>query len=155
MIRHLTAWFVALALAGLTATAEPAGEPDHRALVLVTSHDSPIDDLSAADLRLSYLAVPVRADNVEIRPVLNRSDDLLHEVFLQKVIYLSSQHYSRQIVSRVFQSGGTRPATADSESDLVALLRRDPRRISYMWRRDAQRHEGIKAVDVLWEGSLR
>lgn len=155
MIRHLMAWFVALALAGLTVTAEPAGESDHRALVLVASTDSPIDGLSAADLRLSYLAVPVRADNVEIRPVLNRSEKLLHEVFLQKVIYLSAQHYRRQVVSRVFQSGGIRPAIADSESDLVMLLRQDPRRVSYMWRRDAQRHQSIKSLDVLWEGSLR
>jgi hypothetical protein len=128
---------------------------EERAVVVVAAKTSPIEAITPRQVRLAFLAVPVRVEGVQVRPVLNTSDPLLHEVFLQKTIYLSDQHYRRQIVSQVFRSGGTRPAETGSGRELIELLRKAPDRISYMWRRDAHARDDLKVLQVLWEGSIQ
>lgn len=128
---------------------------EERAVVIVAAQDSPLDAITPHQVRLSFLAVPVRVDGALVKPVLNTGDPLLHEVFLQKAIYLSDQHYRRQIVSQVFRSGGARPAEARGTRELIELLQRGPERIGYMWRRDARDHNDLKILQVLWQGSVQ
>lgn len=137
----------------LLATALASGN-DQRTLVAVVAADSPITELSTDQLRLSYLAVATRQDGVLIKPVLNASEPLLHEVFLQKVLYLSAHHYQRQVVQRVFQSGGARPPTAKSNGALATMLEQDPGRVGYMWLRDFQQFPELRTVRVLWQGAV-
>jgi hypothetical protein len=128
---------------------------DVRTLVAVASARSPLAGMKPAELRLAFLALPVGTGDTRPRPVINQSDSLLYEVFLQKVVFLSSQHYQRQMVSHVFQRGGTRPAVVDDERRVVELLHADPQRISFMWAQDARRYEGLMVVRVLWQGPVR
>lgn len=128
---------------------------DVRTLVAVASARSPLAGLKPAELRFAFLALPVRQGGARPRAVLNQSDPLLYEVFLQKVVFLSSQQYHRQVVSHVFQRGGTRPAVVDDERRLVELLHADPQRVSFMWAQDARRYQGLIVVRVLWQGSVR
>lgn len=132
-----------------------ASRAEVRAVVIVGARDSLIETVTPYQVRLSFLAVPVRADTVTIKPVLNTSDPLLHEVFLQKAMYLSDQHYRRRVLSQVFHSGGARPAEATSNRQLIELLLQAPNRISYMWERDARNHGELKILQVLWQGSIQ
>ncbi|MFC0679549.1 hypothetical protein ACFFGH_17065 [Lysobacter korlensis] len=151
MKRAVTLLVWALAVASPAASAAE----DVRTLVAVASDRSQLAGLKPADLRLAFLALPVGKGDARPRPVINQSNPLLYEVFLQKVVFLSSQHYQRQMVSHVFQRGGTRPAVVDDERRVVQLLHEDPQRISFMWAKDAQRYEGLKVVRVLWQGPVR
>lgn len=144
-------------LLGALAVGSPAAHAaeEVRTLVAVASERSALTAMKPADLRLAFLALPVSQGNARPRPVINQSSPLLYEVFLQKVVFLSSQHYQRQMVSHVFQRGGTRPTSVDDEQRLVELLHEDPQRISFMWAQDAQRYRGLKVVRVLWQGPVR
>lgn len=130
-----------------------AGE-EERSVVLVAARESPLNGLPAKDLRLAYLAVPVRYNDLEVRPVINETDPLLHEIFLQKVMYLSAQHYRRQVLARVFRRGGSRPTVVEKSGGLVETLAADPRRVSYMWRREAEKHPNLRILGQIWKGRL-
>ena len=148
----LACWILLTTLSALPHQAAPRAGGD-RTLVVVTSVASPTETLSPMEVRLSYLAVPVEPGGSPLRPVLNQSDELLFEVFLQKVMFLSSDHYRRQLVARVFQSGGTRPPVVRDPAEVVNMLKEDPRRISYMWQRDAAALAELKTIAVLWHGN--
>lgn len=145
----------AIAVLGVLLAWNGATRAGERAVVVVAAQDSPIESITPRQVRLSFLAVPVRVEDVLIKPVLNTGDSLLHEVFLQKAIYLSDQHYRRQIVSQIFRSGGARPAEARDSRQLVELLLQAPERISYMWQRDARIHNELKVLQVLWQGPMQ
>ncbi|MDX1571908.1 MAG: hypothetical protein R3200_15610 [Xanthomonadales bacterium] len=148
----LAPWILLATLLALPNEVErtPDGE---RTLVVVASAASRAETLSPSEVRLSYLAVPVELDGSPVRPVLNQSDELLFEVFLQKVMFLSADHYRRQLVARVFQSGGARPPVVRELGEVVSMLEEDPRRISYMWQSDAAELAGLKTIAVLWHGN--
>ena len=148
----LRPWILLVTLVVLPSVPVQATEGG-RALVVVASAASPAETLSAAEVRLSYLAVPVELGGSPVRPVLNQSDELLFEVFLQKVMFLSSDHYRRQLVARVFQSGGARPPVVRELAEVVSMLKEDPRRISYMWQSDAAELVELKTIAVLWQGN--
>lgn len=148
-------WFAAITALALLMAWHGPSRAEERAVVMVAARNSPIEAIAPHEVRLSYLAVPVRAEGILVKPVLNTSDPLLHEVFLQKAIYLSDQHYRRQIVSQVFRSGGARPAEARNTGHLVELLQQETQRISYMWRRDAQDRNDLKILQILWQGSIQ
>lgn len=148
-------WFAAITGLAVVLAWNGPSRAEERALVIVAAEDSPIEAITPHEIRLSFLAVPVRVKGVLVKPVLNPGDPLLHEVFLQKAIYLSDQHYRRQLVSQVFRSGGARPAEARGTDQLVELLQRVPERISYMWQRDAQSRDDLKILQVLWQGSIQ
>lgn len=131
------------------------GNDEVQTLVAVSSGRSVLAGLKPTDLRLAFLSVPIGQGAARARPVLNHSSPLLYEVFLQKVVFLSSEQYQRQLVAHVFRSGGTRPMSVETEEQLVRLLREDPQRVSFMWARDAARHADIKVVKVLWQGAVR
>ncbi len=123
-------------------------------LVLVTAADSPIDPLSAGQIRSVFLGLPIENRGVQLRPLQNVSDPLLYEVFLQKTVFMSARSYERQLILRVFRSGGQRPLRFEDERGLVATLRHNPGAITYMWEHSARQTAGIRILQGLWEGAL-
>ena len=123
--------------------ASGAAEPT---VVLVASAQSPISGLSLSDARKIYLGVPVRIKDKTIQPLRNASDNLLVEVFMQRVMYMASETYERQILNRVFRLGGERPPNFSESTPLLAALQTNPWAISYMWRDVALSTPGIKIV---------
>lgn len=146
-------YFTALAI--FLATGPTMAESAPRTLVIVAAQDSPVEEITLRQVRLAFLAVPVRIEGTLVKPILNTADRLLHEVFLQKAIFLSDQNYRRQILAQVFRSGGTRPMEADSTRKLVELLVDSPQRISYMWENEARNHSDLKIVLVVWQDSIQ
>lgn len=134
--------FLITALAGLAiASIEAAADPE---LVLVASARSPVAQITVADARKLFLGIPVTVHGQAIKPVRNLSDGLLSEMFMQKVMFMSSEDYERQIETRVSRTGGGRPASHGDLSGLTAALQRDPLAVSYMPR--SQAGSGLKIV---------
>jgi len=130
-----------------------AAQTTPRQLVLVSSSESAVTGLSNKETRKVFLAVPTVVDGVRLKPLLNESDPLVSEVFLQKVIFMSKSKYERQLVSRVFRVGGSRPPVFKDIAKLLAELRASPDRITYMWSDQFTPTDGVKSIGVLWEDS--
>lgn len=140
MNRGLRMLVLALAAAALPAEAVSNG------LVLVAGAHSPIARLSPEEARKLYLGVPVLVDGQPLQPMRNHTDPMTDEMFLQKVMFMSAQAYERQILGRVYRSGGKRPPAFTDSRDLVKALAADPMAVTYMQREAAAATPGVKIV---------
>ncbi len=78
-------------------------------LVLVTARSNQIEKLQPRQFRKLFLDVPVFSNNEQLIPLINTSDKLLYEIFLQKVVYMSVRNYERMLISNTFRTGRPRP----------------------------------------------
>lgn len=125
-------------------------QSEKRRLLLVCSDDSVITSVSYADIRKIFLGIPTSINGVRVRPLINESDELITEVFLQKIIYMSRPVYERQLVMRVFRFGGQRPEVFNDLSDLVNELNQAPESVTYMWSDQISMDYKLKTLNVLW-----
>ena len=65
---------------------------------------------------------------------------------MQRVMFMATETYERQILYRVFRSGGQRPAVYSETGELVGALVSNPLTVSYMWKETALATEGIKII---------
>lgn len=107
-------------------------QPAELRLVLVTSAQSAIPQLSAEEARKLYLGLPMVVDGQLLHPLRNNTDSTVQEMFMQKVMFMSTQAYERQILSRVFRQGGSRPPVYTEPGDLLRALESDRTAVSYM-----------------------
>lgn len=68
-----------------------------------------------------------------------------------EVMFMSTPTYERQILSRVFRIGGTRPPVYNNLDKLIDALEADPSTLSYMSRKDAQATPDIKIIGNVGE----
>lgn len=134
----------------LTAGGVHADE-QHRALVLVSGTHGKIEKLSNDEVLFLFMDAPVVKDGQRLQPVLNGTDSLLREVFLQKVMFMSWRHYQRRLVSQAFSHGWARPETVSNLGDLIYKLQHEPGSITYMWKKTAE-EKRLNIVQVLWAG---
>lgn len=100
-------------------------------LVMVTSADSRIGPLTRPMIRKIYLGsagMPSRP----IYPLINQSNRLLHEMFLQKVLFMSKETYERHMRHSKFPVGTLLPVSYRSEARLLKHLNAHPDSISYV-----------------------
>ncbi len=115
-------------------------------LVLVTSAQSPIAQLTTVETRKLYLGVPFQVNGRAITALRNTSDARLQEVFMQHVMYMATETYERQILNRVFRAGGQRPPVYSEPHELMQALYSNPLAISYLWNETALATPGIKIL---------
>jgi hypothetical protein len=135
----------------LSANATDAAPP--RTLVLATSTNSAIPALTTQEARKLFMGVPLEKDGAHPIPLLNTSDALTYEVFLQKVAFMSASVYESQTLSVVFRLGGKRPDSYSDLPTLVQTLQQNPGTVTYLWEEQVKANQGIKTVNVLWQGS--
>ena len=121
------------------------------ALVLVTSSDSPITDISSLDIRKTYLGISVTIAGSTVRPVRQQNDSRLNLIFLQSVIAMSQRSYERRLLSMMLKYGTPRPTEVDDREALIEMLERNPHAIGYMWESDARSDSRVRKVKVLWK----
>ena len=117
--------------AGLLAQGEPS-------LVLVANAHSTIQRLSPDEMRKLYLGIPMIIDGQRVHPLRN-TNPMVQEMFMQKVMFMSTPAYERQILSRVFRMGGMRPPEYDEVNELLKALESDPAAVTYLPREFAAR----------------
>jgi len=128
---------------------------ESRRLVLVTGTQQ-LDHtvLSQREIRRVFLGQAVEKSGNHITALINDSDPLLYQVFLQKVVFMSANAYERHLLSTVFRMGGTRPATYMNIPSLVSALRGQTGTISYMWEKSARVTPGVIIIGELWAGPI-
>jgi len=145
-LRHL---ILCLSLICVSSTAQTV----QRSLLLVCSDNAKLESLSHADVRKLFLGVPLTVDQVRLKPILNASDPLATDVFLQKVIFMSRRQYERQLLSRVFRLGDQRPPEYEDIDLLAKALLDTPDSLSYMWSEQLEHLTGLKSLGILWSDS--
>ncbi|HEY9198419.1 MAG TPA: hypothetical protein VIR60_03560 [Gammaproteobacteria bacterium] len=145
--------FVAM-LAAVLFVAAPyaavAQSDDDRRLVLIASGDSGITALSAAEIRKLFLGVVVEQQGRSLVALRNQTDPVLHEVFLQKVMFMSGPMYERTLLTRLLRTKATRPEAYDSEPALLQALHTNPGAVTYMWADRAAELPDLRVVVELW-----
>jgi hypothetical protein len=124
-----------------------------RSLLLVAGDQNDTVTFSHAELRKIFLGIPVTRNDVRIKPILNLTDPLAMDVFLQQVVFMSEREYKRQLLSRVFRLGGPRPPEYDDIDELVDALRDAPGSLTFMWAEQFETRSGLVSLGVLWASS--
>lgn len=124
-----------------------------RSLLLVAGEQSETGTFSRAELRKIFLGIPVTRNDVRIRPLLNSTDALVMNVFLQQVVFMSEREYKRQLLSRVFRLGDQRPSEYDNIDELVDALSKTPGSLTFMWAEQFETQSGLVSLGVLWASS--
>jgi hypothetical protein len=140
--------FLHLCIAAMCAV--PAAASANDAVVLVTADPDPDFSLESLQVRKLFLGFTVLHAGNALRPVRNRSDDLLDKIFLQHVMAMSSETYERRLLSLSLQQGRPRPVEVRSWSRLVEVLLGIPHSVSFAWQSDIEDIPAIRAVRTLW-----
>jgi hypothetical protein len=136
---------IAILLAACMLPAAAMAHAEEQRIAIVASAKSGIKVISAKEVRRAYLGASIVLDGVEIKPLLNQTDKLAGEVFLQKVLFMSAEAYERQLISRSFQ-GGSRPKVYENLTDLLAALHNDNATITFMLYETAINNPGIRII---------
>jgi len=118
-------------------------------LVLVANARSAIQKLSPDEARKLYLGVPLIVDTQRVHPLRNNTDPMVQEMFMQKVMFMSTPAYERQVLSRVYRLGGTRPLVYAELRELLKALEKDLAAVTYLPRELATARPGLKIVGEL------
>lgn len=124
-------------LALLTGFLVPGAPSAQTAMVLVASTQSPIVHVGPDEARRLYLGLPLLVDGRQVRPLRNGVDPQATEIFLQHVMYMSSDAYERQMRKRSREAGGDCPPLKTDQQDLLQALSGDPMAVTYMRRSQA------------------
>lgn len=140
--------FLQLCIAAMCAA--PAAAAGNDAVVLVTAEPDPDFSLESLQVRKLFLGFTVLHAGNALRPVRNRSDDLLDKIFLQHVMAMSAATYERRLLSLTLQQGRPRPIEVRSWARLVEALLGIPHSVSFAWQSDVDDIPAIRAVRTLW-----
>ena len=138
----------AILFAACVLLATPTVRAEDQRIAIVVNAESGIQAISAKEVRRAYLGASIVLNGVEIRPLLNQSDPLAVEVFLQRIMFMSAEAYNRQLISHAFQ-GGSRPKDYENPEALIAALHRDNAAITFMMYDTAVRTRGIRIIGKL------
>lgn len=142
-----TRWLIGVCCAGwLTGAMGDGLGCSKQDIVLVSAHQSPIKSLAPVEVRRLFLGFPVNQHGQRIQPLLNLSESLLYEVFLQKVIFMSASTYERQVLARTFQQGNAQPLEFTAQEPLNDALKSRLLSVTFMWEKDAKNKPNLKIV---------
>jgi len=137
-----------VALMILCSASTYASEVNHA--VLVAAAGTPVEKISNKELKRLYLGYPMTSDKRHFEPLVNQSNKIIYQGFLQKVMFMSEQSYNRKLVTRVFRHGGERPPRFQQRDPLISALKKNTNAITFMTPELAAGIEGIQVVQPLW-----
>lgn len=131
-----------------------ANSDEFRRLVLVTGASSGITSLSNSETRRLFLGFPVVKGGHSLEAAINRSDPFLYQVFLQKVVFMSSSVYERHLLANVVQLGGQRPQAYQDKRALIDALKDSPGTVALLWDSDARAVDNLVILGEVWHGTV-
>jgi hypothetical protein len=141
-------YIIVILFAACVQLATPNAYADEQRIAIIVNSESSITAISAKEARRAYLGASIVLNGIEIKPLLNRTDTLATEVFLQRILFMSAEAYERQLISRAFQ-GGIRPKVYENLTALLAALYKDNAAITFMLYETAVKTPGIRIVGKL------
>jgi hypothetical protein len=113
--------------------------PPTERLVLIVSAQSKVEQLDSLEVRKLFLGMTVEHNGSRLSALLNESDPVIKEVFLQNVVAMTDTTYDRRLLQLALQHGA-----------VLAAVVADPSAVSFAWYRDVAQDKKIKILRVLW-----
>jgi hypothetical protein len=148
-LRAAVNWRAALLSAVLLFGAAAARAGEH-SMVLIVSAGSPVAHLDAIDVRKLFLGLSVIRNDLPLRALDNRSDDMLRQAFLQNVVAMPEGVYEKRLLTIMLQQGAHRPQPFATTAALLAAVAADPSAVSVAWASDVAQDRRIRILRVLW-----
>lgn len=142
--------FILMLLVGTSGLAASS----NRHLVLVTDTATGITSLSTSEIHKLFLGLPVEKGGHSLEAAINHSDPFLYEIFLQKIVYMSSISYDRHLLSNVIQLGGQRPQIFNNTQSLISALKKQPGTVSLLWDSDVKSTSDLTIIGEVWHGTI-
>jgi hypothetical protein len=139
---------IAILLAVYVLLSTPMARAEEQRIAIVVNAESGIKAISAKQVRRAYLGASIVLNGIEVRPLLNQSDQLAVEVFLQRILFMSAEAYERQLIAHSFQ-GGIRPRAYENMTTLLTALHNDNAAITFMLYDSAIKTAGIRIIGKL------
>ncbi len=152
MIRRLVLLFTALLCA---ASLHGAIADDSRTLVLVRGANGGDIKLTTTEVRRLFLGLPITKNGHTLSAAINHTDPLLYQVFLQKVVFMSSHVYERHLLTNVVRLGGQRPQSYTDPRELLNTLRERSDTVTFMWNDEINPDPAIVIIKDLWHGTIQ
>jgi len=124
-------------------------------LLLIAGKEVSITPLSANEVKKLFLAAPVTRQGERLIPLINRSDALTYQIFLQSVMGRSAYTYEKQVLTRFYSSGVTVPTTITTQDELYEILNSQRGSISFILESDFSDSNGMQNIQKLWEGNVQ
>jgi len=131
-----------------------SGIASERELVIITSADNHITPIARDDLRRLFLGIKPKHTEILITPINNKSENIMYEVFLQKVIRMSAVAYERHLLSKVFKHGTRRIKTADEYLNLLKEIEYNENAISFVWADELENNPKVRIIQSIWKGQI-
>jgi hypothetical protein len=145
---------IALLLLLIVGTPSLAANDNNRRLLLVTDTTTGVTSLSTSEVHKLFLGLPIEKSGHSLEAAINRSDPFLYEIFLQKIVYMSSISYERHLLSNVIQLGGRRPQIFNSTQSLISALKQKPGTVSVLWDSDFKSASNLTVIGEVWHGTI-
>ena len=130
------------------------GMASERELVIITSAKNHFTPIARDDLRRLFLGIKPKHTEIKITPINNKSENIMYEVFLQKVIRMSAVAYERHLLSKVFTHGTQRIKTADEYIKLLKELEYNENAISFVWANELGNNPKVRVIQSIWKGQI-
>lgn len=136
----------------LTCLHEPEACAAKQDLVLVAANNTEVKEMSPDEVRRLYIGVPIEVDGHFIDPLINATDNLVQEIFMQQVLFMSTEIYMRRNVVFSYRKGEIPSQLYSNLPSLIAVLKTNRYAVTYMLRSIAVTIPELKIITELWRG---
>jgi len=119
-------------------------------LLLITKQDYKPLSFDKNELRRLFLGVPVYRDGEALQPLINKSNDLCYQVFLQSTLGMSQKRYERSLVSGVYRQGAKSPGVYTNFKKLLDDLNKKENAISFYYDHGQPIDASFNIVQEIW-----
>ncbi len=119
-------------------------------LLLITKSDYKPLPFSKTELRRLFLGVPVYRNGKSLQPLINKSEDLCYQVFLQSTLGMSQKRYERSLVSDIYRQGISSPTIYHDLDELLEDLNKKNMAISFYYDHGVPVDKEFNIVQEIW-----
>jgi len=119
-------------------------------LLLITKENFKPLVFDKNELRRLFLGVPVYRNGKALQPLINKSEDLCYQVFLQSTLGMSQKRYERSLVSGVYRQGAKTPEIYTNFKKLLGDLNKKENAISFYYDHGQPIDKSLNIVQEIW-----
>jgi hypothetical protein len=131
------------------ASKHPTAQAQSEKLLLVCGANSPLATDLTKNTRKIFLGIPITAHKEVITPIMNASSQRTRELFLQRVLYMSTEVYERHQQAKIYRNSGQRIPESGSIPALITLMNQNPCHLSFMLASDLPGDNSVKVLGTL------
>ncbi|VAW66418.1 hypothetical protein MNBD_GAMMA11-3341 [hydrothermal vent metagenome] len=119
-------------------------------LLMVTDKSNDILPLSKDELRRLFLGMPVYRNGQKLKAVINRSDEMCYQIFLQYILGMSHKRYVHTMVSSLYRNGIKTPPTFTAAEEIIEYIHKEKYSVTYIFKHNLPKFNNLNVVQEIW-----